>query len=113
LGRVGWPYELVGCVMVYRGGGDFNVFRYPNERSGNSRQSPAMLDYSKFIFYQGLMGIPLVVGSFTWSNNLDSQSWSRIELGGCHSFRVPSSYVLGRELKALKLDLKKLNEEIL
>jgi hypothetical protein len=43
-------------------GSDFNV-RYLCERSGNSRQSPAMLHSSEFNFYHGLMDIPLVGGN--------------------------------------------------
>jgi hypothetical protein len=44
-----------------------------------TRHSPAMLEFSKFIFEQGLMDIPLVGENFTWSNNRDSLSWSRID----------------------------------
>ena len=38
-----------------------------------------MLDFLEFIFYQGLMDISLVGGNLIWSNNHDSQSWSRID----------------------------------
>jgi hypothetical protein len=38
-----------------------------------------MMDFSDFIFEQGLMDLPLVGGSFMWSNNWESPSWSRID----------------------------------
>jgi hypothetical protein len=38
-----------------------------------------MLDFSNFIYEQGLMDLPLVGGTFTWSNNRNSPSWSRID----------------------------------
>jgi len=38
-----------------------------------------MMHFSEIIFDQGLMDIPLVDESFTWSNNRDSQVWSRID----------------------------------
>jgi hypothetical protein len=33
-----------------------------------------------FIFEESLMDIPLKDGNFTWSNNRDSPSWSRIDM---------------------------------
>jgi hypothetical protein len=33
-----------------------------------------MVDFFDFIFYRGLMDLPLVGGTFTWSNNQDSPS---------------------------------------
>jgi hypothetical protein len=60
-------------------GGDSNVVHYSYERLGDSKQSPAMLDFLEFIFYQGLINIPLVGGNFTWYNNHVSQSWSIID----------------------------------
>jgi hypothetical protein len=51
--------------------GDFYVVHCLSERSCNSTQSPAMVDFSNFIFEKGLMDIPTVGGNFTWSNNRD------------------------------------------
>jgi hypothetical protein len=49
-------------------GGDFNVVRYPSERAGSDQMSPAMRDFSDFIFSLGLLDIPMEGGSMTWSN---------------------------------------------
>jgi hypothetical protein len=38
-----------------------------------------MLQFSEFIFDQGLVDIPLVGGNLTWSKDRDLQSWSRID----------------------------------
>jgi hypothetical protein len=38
-----------------------------------------MLDFLEFIFLKGLLDIPLVGGNFTWSNNRDSRSCSKID----------------------------------
>jgi hypothetical protein len=65
IGGILWD-ELVGLMswweMPWCFGGDFNVVRYPSEKSGASRYSPAMADFSAFIFEQGLLDIPLVGG---------------------------------------------------
>jgi hypothetical protein len=58
--------------------GDFNVTRFPSERSREGSMS-AMRNFSDFIFYQGLMNLPLTGGSYTWSFRLDPLIWSRID----------------------------------
>lgn len=54
--------------------GDFNIICYSSERSGDTHFSSAILEFSEFIFEQGLMDIPLVGENFTWSNNCDSST---------------------------------------
>jgi hypothetical protein len=74
--------DLVGLMSLWEVSwcieGHFNV-RFPSERSGDPRQSLATLDFLAFILYQGLMDIALGGENFTWSNNRDSQAWSRID----------------------------------
>jgi hypothetical protein len=67
----------VGDVVVLRG--DFNVVRFPSKRSGDSGYSAAMVEFSEFIFVQGLVDLPLEWGQFTWSNNQEGHIWSRID----------------------------------
>ena len=38
-----------------------------------------MLEFSDFIYEQGLMDLPLAGGSFTWSISQDPSLWSRID----------------------------------
>jgi hypothetical protein len=56
--------------------GDFNDTRFLNERVGAPCLTFAMWEFSEFISKHGLMDIPLVGGSFTWSNNQDPR-WNR------------------------------------
>jgi hypothetical protein len=69
-GLTSW-WDVPWCI-----GGDFNVTRFPSERSRNARISHAMSDFSDFISDQGLMELPLAGGTSTWTNNI---SWSRLD----------------------------------
>jgi hypothetical protein len=75
--------ELAGLMSVWEApwciGGDFNIVRFPSERSSDSNYSTAMMEFSDFIAEQGLVDIPLVGGQFTWSNNQENEIWSRID----------------------------------
>jgi hypothetical protein len=59
-------------------GGDFNVTRFPSERSGEAHLCFVMMEFSDFISDQGLMDLPLARGSFTWALSHDPPVWSRI-----------------------------------
>lgn len=71
-GILSW-WSLPWCI-----GGDFNVTRFPSERSGEGSLS-AMRDFSDFIFDQGLLDFPLAEGTCTWSLRLDPLVWSKID----------------------------------
>jgi len=60
-------------------GGDFNVVRFPNERSSDAGYSAAMEEFSDFIFMYNLVNLLHEDGQFTWSNNQEDQIWSRID----------------------------------
>jgi hypothetical protein len=62
--------------VVHRG--DFNVTRFPSERSGVACRL-AMSDFSDFLHEQGLLDLPLAGGLFTWSLAQDPPKWSRID----------------------------------
>jgi hypothetical protein len=49
------------------GGGDFNVVRHSGERLRASRHTQVMMDFTDFIFEQGLIDLPMVGGRITWS----------------------------------------------
>jgi len=50
-------------------GGDFNVVRFPSERSNGGRLTSAMSDFSEFINSCNLIDPPLEGGRFTWSSH--------------------------------------------
>ena len=59
--------------------GDFNVVRFPSERSGGSRLTPTMEKFSEFIEDLNLIDLSLEEGSFTWSSGTEQSSMSRID----------------------------------
>jgi hypothetical protein len=71
-GVMSW-WNLPWCI-----GGDFNVTRFPSERSGVACRL-AMSDFSEFLHDQGLLDLPLAGGFFTWSISQDPPKWSRID----------------------------------
>ncbi|XP_030930978.1 uncharacterized protein LOC115956836 [Quercus lobata] len=113
-------------------GGDFNVVRFPFERSGSTSFTAAMWEFSNFIFEQGLIDIPLQGGSFTWSNTrevaskrgmrpfrfenlwLEDEGFVERVQSWWESYNVlgAPSFVLANKLKLLKNDLKKWNVEV-
>jgi hypothetical protein len=74
VGRLMSVWENPWCIGV-----DFNIVRFPSERSSDSNYSTAMMEFSDFIAEQGLVDILLVGGQFTWSNNQEDEIWSRID----------------------------------
>uniref|UniRef100_A0A2N9HE33 Uncharacterized protein n=1 Tax=Fagus sylvatica TaxID=28930 RepID=A0A2N9HE33_FAGSY len=72
-GLVSW-WDAPCCI-----GGDFNVVRFPSEKSGLVSFNSAMHEFNDFISECGLLDIPLEGGLFTWSNNRDVPAMSRID----------------------------------
>jgi exonuclease III len=67
-------WDVPWCI-----GGDFNVMRFPSEKLGGGRVTSAMRNFSDFISEMELIDLPLMEGPFTWSNNQDPPSKSRID----------------------------------
>ena len=60
-------------------GDDFNVIRFPSERSGSTSFTAAMREFSNFISEQSLIDLPLQGGTFTWSNSREVASKVRLD----------------------------------
>uniref|UniRef100_A0A2N9HEY0 Reverse transcriptase domain-containing protein n=1 Tax=Fagus sylvatica TaxID=28930 RepID=A0A2N9HEY0_FAGSY len=67
-------WDVPWCV-----GGDFNVVRFPAEKSHSTSFTSAMHDFSDFISVQGLIDTPLLGGKFTWSNGRSIDARSRLD----------------------------------
>ncbi|XP_034710620.1 uncharacterized protein LOC117933367 [Vitis riparia] len=60
-------------------GGDFNVIRFPSERSREGRLSGTMRRFSEVLDELALRDLPLQGGPYTWSGGLNGQSRSRLD----------------------------------
>lgn len=60
-------------------GGDFNVVRFPDERSGSRRFTREMENFNDFIDEMEFMDLPLEGGNFTWFRNSSISKCSRID----------------------------------
>lgn len=60
-------------------GGDFNVVRFPHERSSSRVYSQAMVEFNDFINTAELVDLPLTGGDFTWFRGGDGNQHSRID----------------------------------
>ena len=67
-------WDVPWCV-----GGDFNVVRFPSERSGSTSFTSAMHRLLAFISELSLIDLPLVRGNFTCSNSREIASRSRLD----------------------------------
>ncbi len=55
------------------------MVRFPSERTGSDAFSSSMFEFSNFISDHGLLDIPLTGGVFTWSDNREISSMSRLD----------------------------------
>ena len=55
------------------------MLHFRSERMGSTRFSSDMYDFSDFISVNGLVDTPLAGGNFTWTNNREVHSMSRID----------------------------------
>lgn len=74
LANVKAKWDLPWCVA-----GDFNVVRFPNEKKDCLMSTTAMRLFSDFVNSNELFDSQLVGGWFTWSNNRDNPSLSRLD----------------------------------
>ena len=59
-----WNVRGFNCCV----GGDFNVLRFPSERSTGGRMSSAMFEFSGFIDSCNFIDFPLEGANYSWSS---------------------------------------------
>ena len=74
LGAIRGLWNEPWCVA-----GDFNMIRFPSERSRGGRLSPSMRRFTEVIEELELRDLPLQGGMFTWSGGLNNLLKSRID----------------------------------
>ena len=74
LGAIRGLWNELWCVA-----GDFNMIRFPSERSKGGRMSPTMRRFSEVVEELELRDLPLQGGLFTWSGGLNNRLKSRID----------------------------------
>ncbi|KAL6331568.1 hypothetical protein AAG906_011508 [Vitis piasezkii] len=74
LGAIRGLWSDLWCI-----GGDFNVIRFPSERSREGRLSGSMGRFTEVIDELALRDLSVQGGPFTWSGGLNGQSRSRLD----------------------------------
>ena len=74
LGAIKGLWNEPWCVA-----GDFNMIRFPSERSRGGRLSPSMRRFTEVIEELELRDLPLQGGMFTWSGGFNNLLKSRID----------------------------------
>nr|CAN78335.1 hypothetical protein VITISV_004143 [Vitis vinifera] len=74
LGAIRGIWNEPWCIV-----GDFNMIRFPSERSRGGRLSQEMRRFSEVVEELDLRDLPLQGGSFTWCGGLNNRSKSRID----------------------------------
>ena len=74
LGAIKGLWNEPWCVA-----GDFNMIRFPTERSQGGRLSPSMRRFTEVIEELELRDLPLQGGMFTWSGGFNNLLKSRID----------------------------------
>ena len=74
LGAIKGLWNKPWCVA-----GDFNMIRFPSERSRGGRLSPSMRRFTEVIEELELRDLPLQGGMFTWSGGFNNLLKSRID----------------------------------
>lgn len=60
-------------------GGDYNEIRSLAERRGCTRRDKGMQDFNNFVDRLEMVDIPMLGRSFTWSNSVEGERWSKID----------------------------------
>ncbi|XP_028121762.1 uncharacterized protein LOC114318984 [Camellia sinensis] len=60
-------------------GGDYNEIRFVAERRGCTRRDKGMQDFYNFVDKLEMVDIPMLGRSFTWSNSVKGERWSKID----------------------------------
>ncbi|KAK2648769.1 hypothetical protein Ddye_016258 [Dipteronia dyeriana] len=59
--------------------GDFNAILNPSERKGGESAVGSIRSFNEFILKAKVVDIPMIGSPFTWTNNMERDSWARLD----------------------------------